>query len=236
MCITVSYKLKPKGRLRVKVNKAEYIATAVYENQFPNIDYPEVVFCGRSNVGKSSLINMLTGRKKLAYFSQRPGKTQTLNFYNINDELTLVDIPGYGFAKVSKKMQEAFATMITMYFEKREQCAIACLLLDIRHKPTADDLQMFEFFQYYQIPVVILCTKGDKISKNQQINHIKKTKEALGITGDEVPFVLTSAETGLGRDKAWAVINEEVSLWKAWRKEQRSEAEKIKTETREIIE
>lgn len=197
----------------MKINKAEYICTAVYEEQFPHIHKPEVVFAGRSNVGKSSLINMLTGRKKLAYFSQRPGKTQTLNFYNINDDLTLVDVPGYGYAKVPKKIKEAFAKMIETYFSKREQCAAVCLLLDIRHKPTEDDKQMFAYLQYYELPVIILCTKADKISKNQQISHIKKVRAELGLTDETIPFVLTSAETGLGKDKAWAEITKLTRAW-----------------------
>jgi len=197
----------------MKINKAEYICTAVYEEQFPKIQKPEVVFSGRSNVGKSSLINMLTERKKLAYFSQRPGKTQTLNFYNINDVITLVDIPGYGYAKVSKKQQAAFAEMIETYFEKRTQCAVVCLLLDIRHNPTEDDRQMLAFLQYYQVPMIILCTKADKLSKNKQYNQLKKLKAVLAITDDTVPIILTSAETGMGKDKAWAEIMKRAKAW-----------------------
>lgn len=191
----------------MKIKNAEYVCTAVYESQFPKTTLPEVVFAGRSNVGKSSLINMLVGRKKLAYFSQRPGKTQTLNFYRLDQKLFFVDIPGYGYAKVPKKQKDAFAQMIQTYFEKRDQCVGVCLLLDIRHTPTQDDIQMYQFLQYYEIPLVILCTKADKLSnnkKNVQLNILKKT---LGLSIDTtIPFVLTSADSGEGKEKAWQEI------------------------------
>jgi ribosome biogenesis GTP-binding protein YsxC/EngB len=191
----------------MKINNATYLTTAVYEEQFPKTQFPEIVFSGRSNVGKSSLINMLVGRKKLAYFSQRPGKTQTLNFYQLDEKLMFVDIPGYGYAKVSQKMKASFAKMIETYFEKRDQCAGVCLLIDIRHKPTQDDIQMFEFLRYYEIPLIILCTKADKISRNKMPQHLKVVKETLGITkNSEIPVILTSAEAGTGKSEAWQAI------------------------------
>jgi len=197
----------------MKVTKAEYIASAVYIDQFPKSALPEVVFAGRSNVGKSSLINMLTGRKKLAYFSQKPGKTQTLNFYNINDTIMLVDVPGYGYAKVSAKQRAAFGEMIETYFSTREQTAAVCLLLDIRHNPTADDKQMITFLQHYEIPLIILLTKADKLSNQKQQAQIKQLRRVLGMSEDTVPFVLTSAENGLGKDKAWSEILKKAKAW-----------------------
>lgn len=191
----------------MKVNHAAYLATAVREDQFPKTELPEVVFAGRSNVGKSSIINMLVSRKKLAYFSSKPGKTQTLNFYQIDEALIFVDVPGYGYAKVPEKIKASFAAMIQTYFETREQCVGVCLLVDFRHKPTADDIQMYEFLRYYEIPMIIICTKADKISKNKYAQHIKMIKDTLGITAQEpVEFVITSAETAMGKKEAWNAV------------------------------
>lgn len=218
-------------RNNMKIKNAEYLKTAVYEHQFPHSDMPEIVFSGRSNVGKSSLINMLVGRKKLAYFSQKPGKTQTLNFYKLDDKVMFVDVPGYGYAKVPKKQKDAFAEMISMYFEKREQCAGVCLLVDIRHKPTQDDIQMFQFLHYYDIPMIILCTKADKISKNKLPAHLKVVKETLGIVkGDNITLIPTSAEKTTGKIEAWAAILEMANTYKKNRKVKKT------TETTEIIE
>jgi len=197
----------------MKITKAEYVASAVYEEQFPKTTIPEIVFAGRSNVGKSSLINMLTGRKKLAYFSQKPGKTQTINFYNINELLMLVDVPGYGYAKVSAKQRKQFGEMIETYFSTRNQCVGVCLLLDIRHNPTGDDKQMLEFLQYYEIPIVVLLTKADKLGTSQQHTRIKQIRKVLVLEDEQVPFVLTSAEKGRGKEKAWSEILKKVKAW-----------------------
>lgn len=191
----------------MKIKNAEYFVTAVYTEQFPKTLLPEVVFSGRSNVGKSSLINMLVGRKKLAYFSSKPGKTQTLNFYKLDDKLMFVDIPGYGYAKVSHKQREAFDEMISNYLETREQCKVVCLLVDARHKPTKDDVQMFEFLTYFGIPTIIFATKCDKISKNQYPKHIKQIKETLGIIPEsDIPVIMTSSEKSIGKTEAWSTI------------------------------
>ncbi|GBU11181.1 cell division GTP-binding protein [Erysipelotrichaceae bacterium] len=204
----------------MKIKHAEYLRTAVYEEQFPHSDLPEIVFSGRSNVGKSSLINMMVGRKKLAYFSQKPGKTQTLNFYKLDEALMFVDIPGYGYAKVPKKQKDAFAQMIAMYFEKRAECAGVCLLLDIRHKPTQDDIQMFEFLSFYEIPLIILCTKADKISRNKLPQHLKAVRLALGITVDsDIPLIPTSAEKATGKTEAWSAILKLTDAYKQNRKQ-----------------
>jgi GTP-binding protein len=197
----------------MKVTKAEYVASAVYSEQFPQTRQPEIVFAGRSNVGKSSLINMLTGRKKLAYFSQKPGKTQTINFYNINDRLTLVDVPGYGYAKVSAKIRAAFGKMMETYFSTREQCVGVCLLLDIRHNPTADDKQMVQFLAHYDIPLIILLTKADKLGASKQQQRVKEIRKNLALLDETVPFVLTSAEKGLGKEKAWSEVVKKVKHW-----------------------
>lgn len=191
----------------MKIKNAEYFVTAVYEYQFPKTTLPEVVFAGRSNVGKSSLINMLVARKKLAYFSSKPGKTQTLNFYKLDEKLMFVDVPGYGYAKVSFAQREAFGKMITNYLELREQCKAVCLLVDARHKPSKEDVQMYEFLSFYGIPTIILATKADKISKNKYPAHTKMIREGLGIPkGSDIPIVMTSGETSLGKTEAWSVI------------------------------
>ncbi|MGO5013337.1 ribosome biogenesis GTP-binding protein YihA/YsxC [Niallia sp. Sow4_A1] len=189
----------------MKVNQAEIVISAVKPNQYPEGNLPEFALAGRSNVGKSSFINRMLGRKALARISSKPGKTQTLNFYLINEILHFVDVPGYGYAKVSKKEREAWGKMLETYFTSREQLKAVVLITDLRHPPTADDILMYDFLKHYGIPCVVIATKADKISKSQWQKHLKITKETLGLSADDY-LILFSSETGEGKDKVWSLL------------------------------
>ncbi|MEK4652995.1 ribosome biogenesis GTP-binding protein YihA/YsxC [Niallia sp. FSL W8-0954] len=189
----------------MKVNQAEIVISAVKPNQYPEGNLPEFALAGRSNVGKSSFINRMLGRKALARISSKPGKTQTLNFYLINEIMHFVDVPGYGYAKVSKKEREAWGKMLETYFTSREQLKAVVLITDLRHPPTADDILMYDFLKYYGIPCVVIATKADKISKSQWQKHLKVTKETLGLSADDY-LILFSSETGEGKDKVWSLL------------------------------
>jgi len=186
----------------MKVTKAEIIISAVSQKQYPQDPIPEFALAGRSNVGKSSFINKMIQRKALARTSSKPGKTQTLNFYKINDLFHFVDVPGYGYAKVSKTEREKWGKMLEEYFTSRDQLKAAILVTDIRHEPSKDDVLMHDFLKHHDLPIIVLATKLDKIPKNKRAQHIKRTRETLGMERDEVllPF---SSETGEGKDEAW---------------------------------
>ncbi|MBC5637562.1 YihA family ribosome biogenesis GTP-binding protein [Ornithinibacillus sp. BX22] len=189
----------------MKVTNAEIVISAVSKKQYPNDQLPEIALAGRSNVGKSSFINKLINRKNLARTSSKPGKTQTLNFYRINDAFYFVDVPGYGYAKVSKTEREKWGVMMEEYFQTRETLKAVLLITDIRHEPTRDDIQMYEFLKHFDLPVVVVATKLDKIPKGKRAQHIKRTINTLQVDkGDLVlPF---SAETGEGKDEAWGIL------------------------------
>jgi GTP-binding protein len=190
----------------VKVNNVELVISAVRPAQYPGDYLPEFALAGRSNVGKSSFINKMIGRKSMARISSKPGKTQTLNFYKIEESIYFVDVPGYGFAKVSKTEREAWGKMIETYITMREQLKAVIQIVDLRHPPTQDDIMMYEFLKHHGIPCVIIATKADKIPKGKWQKHLKATKEGLDIKeGDEV--ILFSSETGLGKDQVWAALN-----------------------------
>jgi GTP-binding protein len=190
----------------MKVTTADIVISAVRPNQYPDTQFPEIALAGRSNVGKSSFINKMLNRKALARTSSKPGKTQTLNFFLINEQLFYVDVPGYGYAKVSKKEREAWGKMIETYITTREQLRAVILLVDLRHSPTEDDVMMYDFLKHYGIPVIIVATKADKIPKGKWDKHIKVVREKLQIEeGDEL--ILFSSETGMGKEKAWSVID-----------------------------
>lgn len=168
---------------------------------------PEVAFAGKSNVGKSSLINALMMRKSLARTSAQPGKTQTINFYNINKEIYLVDLPGYGYAKASEKEKEAWGRMIENYLNTSEKLRAVFLLVDIRHKPSANDKQMFDWMKYVGYDPIVIATKLDKIKRSQKDKQIKLIREGLEADKDTiiVPF---SAETKQGRDIIWDFMDQ----------------------------
>lgn len=189
----------------MKVHNAEIIISAVQPEQYPKTNLPEIALAGRSNVGKSSFINTLINRKGLARTSGKPGKTQTLNFYLIEEALHFVDVPGYGYAKVSKTERAKWGKMIETYITEREQLQAVVSLVDMRHDPTTDDIQMYEFLKYYNIPVIVVATKCDKIKKNQWNKHESAIKKKLNFDPTD-DFIVFSSETKEGKDKAWAAI------------------------------
>lgn len=189
----------------MKVNNAELVISAVRQEQYPDERLPEFALAGRSNVGKSSFINKMINRKALARTSSKPGKTQTLNFYKIEESLFFVDVPGYGFAKVSKSEREAWGKMIETYITTREQLCAVLQIVDLRHPPTKDDILMYDFLKHYQIPCVIIATKADKIPKGKWQKHLKITKETLNFDPQD-DIVVFSSETGEGKDKVWGIL------------------------------
>ncbi|EKZ1651474.1 YihA family ribosome biogenesis GTP-binding protein [Listeria monocytogenes] len=189
------------------VNNVELIISAVRPEQYPETDLPEYALAGRSNVGKSSFINTMIRRKSMARISQKPGKTQTLNFYKIEEALFFVDVPGYGFAKVSKTEREKWGVMIETYITSREQLRGVIQIVDLRHKPTEDDQMMYEFLKYYDIPVIVVATKADKIPRSKWQKNAKIVRETLDFDPDD-KFVLFSSETKMGKDEAWQFIKE----------------------------
>ncbi|WP_147532536.1 ribosome biogenesis GTP-binding protein YihA/YsxC [Bacillus marasmi] len=194
----------------MKVTSADIVISAVRPAQYPEGDLPEFALAGRSNVGKSSFINKMLNRKALARTSSKPGKTQTLNFFLINESFYFVDVPGYGYAKVSKKEREAWGKMIETYITSREPLKAVVLLVDLRHPPTVDDQTMYHFLKHYNIPCIIIATKADKIPKSKWQKHVKITKETLELH-EEDHFVMFSSETGEGKDKAWGILQSYMS-------------------------
>lgn len=189
----------------MKINKAEFVTSAVAPEHYPIHELPEVALAGRSNVGKSSFINKICQRKALARTSSKPGKTQTLNFFNINDEVMFVDVPGYGYAKVSKTEREKWGVMMEQYLTTQQSLRGVVLLVDIRHEPTGDDVTMYNFLKHYEIPVIIVATKLDKIKKSQRQKHESAVKRKLQFDPSD-RFVAFSAETAEGKDEAWKAI------------------------------
>ena len=172
----------------------------------PENTLPEIAFAGKSNVGKSSLINALMNRKSLARTSSQPGKTQTINFYNVNSEIYFVDLPGYGYAKVSEEIKAKWRKMIERYLKKSKQLKAVFLLIDIRHEPSANDKQMYSWILANGFHPIIIATKADKISRNQLQKHIKMVKEGLKVEKETfvIPF---SAQTKQGRDEIYELID-----------------------------
>jgi GTP-binding protein len=193
----------------MKINTAEFIISNSDVSKCPLERLPEYAFIGRSNVGKSSLINMLTNHKNLAKTSGRPGKTQLINHFKINNNWFLVDLPGYGYARVSKKTKEVFQQFITDYFEKREQLVCAFVLIDIRHEAQEIDLEFITYLGEIELPFCIIFTKADKISKGKVEQHIAAYRKALLKNNwEEMPqHFVTSATEGTGKDKVLEYID-----------------------------
>src|SRR5699024_4493446 len=189
----------------MKVTKAEIEISAVSQAQYPASQLPEIALAGRSNVGKSSFINKLIGRKNLVRTSAKPGKTRTLNFYTINDTLYFVDVPGYGYAKVSKGEREQWGAMMEEYFETRETLRRVVLVIDSRHLPTKDDLQMVEYLSYIELPLLIVATKLDKVKRSQRVKQLKAIDVAFS-DYENINIIPFSAETGENKEKIWSVI------------------------------
>ena len=183
----------------MEIKKAEFITSAVKNEGLPIHNGVEFMFCGRSNVGKSSFINTLTNRKKLAKTSSNPGKTQTLNVYHINDEFYFIDVPGYGFANVSKAVKATFGKMIEEYVTERTNLKMVFLLVDFRHKPTEDDKLMYDFLKYYNLPVTVIATKSDKVKNSERSKNKKIILETLELKdGDKMIVTSSSNREGLG--------------------------------------
>lgn len=180
------------------IRKAELEAVAVRKNQYPPQDRKEIAFAGRSNVGKSSLINLLLNRKKLARVSGNPGKTRTLNFYNINDEFRIVDLPGYGYAKVSRSISEDWGPMMEHYLTDRENLIRVIQLVDIRHKPSLQDCQMYEWLRHFGLSGTVIATKADKVSRNELNRSISVIRKELQLGDQDVVLpVSTLNRTGV---------------------------------------
>lgn len=206
------YKIYKVGEnMKFPIQKADIIISAVQEEQYPNIQLPEVAIAGRSNVGKSSLINSLLNRKSLARTSRKPGRTVTINFYNVEDELIFVDVPGYGYAKVSKKELEKWSEMMEHYFSSREILRKVILIVDLRHKPTAQDVQMYDYLKFLGLPVLIVATKADKVKRGVRNRHLNEVFNTLLVEEEDsvIPF---SAVTGEGKDAIWDVLLNDLGI------------------------
>ena len=191
----------------MKITSAEFIKSAFEEEHWPRGEMPEVAFLGRSNVGKSSLINSLLGVKGLARTSNTPGRTQALNFFLINQRFHFVDLPGYGFARVPKKIKATWGEMATNYLAMRSQLVLSIQIVDSRHEPTTLDLQLHEWLRHHAKPSVIVATKSDKLSNNELKKSVERTRRAMGAER----VITYSSTTGRGRDQLWHTIEEALS-------------------------
>ncbi len=186
------------------VRSAEFATSAVRPSQYPPPGRPEIAFAGRSNVGKSSLMNMLLGRKNLVKTSSTPGRTQTINFFLINDQFSFVDLPGYGYAKVPKAVRKSWGPMVERYLKTREGLSAVVVILDVRRLPNQGDHDLLAWLGHYKIPAIVALTKADKLKKNKQ----EKQRSAIARELSTDPSLLTlfSATTGLGKRELWAAI------------------------------
>lgn len=176
----------------IKIKKSELETVAVKPSQYPPVGLPEIAFAGRSNVGKSSLLNLLTGRKSLARVSGSPGKTRTINFYKVNDEFRIVDLPGYGYAKISKSVSENWGEMMEAYLSNREGLKKVIQLVDVRHAPSAQDVQMYEYLKYYGLDGIVVATKADKVSRNELQKCISVIRKTLYLTPEDKVIPISS--------------------------------------------
>ena len=194
----------------MRITSVELKVSAVRRSQYPTDDKPEFLMVGRSNVGKSSFINTLINRKNYARTSSNPGKTQTINFYLVNDDFYLVDAPGYGYANLSKKRQRKFGLMMEDYLMNRKNLKQVFMLIDFRHKPSSDDIMMYNFLKHYELPVTIVATKTDKIGITSQQKQRNAILEELDlVVGDE--FVMFSNVTKLGKDDVYKKIRRTIN-------------------------
>ena len=187
------------------IKKAELETVAVKRSQYPEDNVPEIAFAGRSNVGKSSLLNLLTNRKSLARVSGAPGKTRTINFNRINDEFRIVDLPGYGYAKISKSISENWGDMMEEYFQNRQGLKKVVQLVDIRHAPSAQDVQMYEYLRHYGLDGLVVATKADKVSRNEMQKCMKTIRQTLKLGPDDL-VIPVSALKRQGHDNLLAEI------------------------------
>ena len=194
----------------MKIISAKCVISAVGPNQYPDTGYPEIVMVGRSNVGKSSLINSLCARRALARTSDQPGKTQTINYFAINEQMYLVDLPGYGYAATSKGKHREWGEFITNYLRDGERIALIVHLIDLRHDPMKNDKNASDWLMRLNIPYVIVGTKADKISRGRRQAHIAAIRKGLMLPA-HVPALIYSSETGEGRDDLWHYVRNVVA-------------------------
>ncbi|HEL0216010.1 TPA: YihA family ribosome biogenesis GTP-binding protein [Streptococcus equi subsp. zooepidemicus] len=191
----------------LNTHNASILLSAANKSHYPQDNLPEIALAGRSNVGKSSFINTILGRKSLARTSSKPGKTQLLNFFNVDDKLRLVDVPGYGYAKVSKAERARWGKMIEEYLTTRQNLRAVVSLVDFRHEPSQDDIQMYEFLKYYEIPVIIVATKADKVLRGRWNKHESMVKKSLNFDRTDA-FIIFSSVERIGIDESWDTILE----------------------------
>ncbi|MGE7316961.1 ribosome biogenesis GTP-binding protein YihA/YsxC [Staphylococcus capitis] len=192
--------------MNINPNNIELIISAVQGAQYPETNLSEVALSGRSNVGKSTFINSMIGRKNMARTSQQPGKTQTLNFFNIDEQLIFVDVPGYGYAKVSKAQREKFGKMIEEYLTQRENLRLVIQLVDLRHNPTEDDVLMYNYLKHFDIPTLVICTKEDKIAKGKVQKHLKNIKDKLELEPEDSIISYSSIKNNK-QQQIWDLIS-----------------------------
>ena len=195
--------------MEINTHNAEILLSAANKSHYPQDEIPEIALAGRSNVGKSSFINTLLNRKNLARTSGKPGKTQLLNFFNIDNQLRFVDAPGYGYAKVSKTERAKWGRMIEEYLTTRENLRAVVSLVDFRHEPSADDVQMYEFLKYYEIPVIVVAPNADKIPRSKWNKHESVIKKRLDFDKND-DFLIFSSVNKDGLDAAWDAILEKI--------------------------
>ncbi len=189
----------------MQFQKAELVISAPDSQSWPDSDLPEIVLAGRSNVGKSSFINTMCGRRRLAYVGNTPGKTRLLNFFNLDDRYMFVDVPGYGYANISKQQLLKFGAMMEEYFERRKQKKGVVILVDARHMPTDDDHTMLEYVRYFALPIVIVATKIDKVPKTRLAHQLALIRKDLQLRDNEKMFAFSSV-SGQGADEVWKCL------------------------------
>ena len=190
----------------MRITQAEYLKSAMHAADFPNDHRPEIAFVGRSNVGKSSLLNALLGKKGLAKTSGTPGKTRTLNFFSVNEKYYFVDLPGYGFAKVPLKVKDEWGKALIEYLETRRTLELVVLLVDSRHEPSGLDLEMLELLDEVERPVLVVATKADKLKQGERAKLVRQLRAGLGLDSD-AEVVAVSAETGMGLKDLWDILD-----------------------------
>ncbi len=188
------------------VKSAEFVTSAVKPTHYPPSEFPEVAFAGRSNVGKSSLINKLVNRKRLVKTSSTPGRTQLINFFTVNENLSFVDLPGYGYAKVPKAVKKKWGPMVESYLASRSSLKAVVLLMDLRRTPRQEEFNLIDWLLHYKIPMILVLTKADKLSKTKQRKQRLVAADILGIEAEDLH--LFSAKSGLGKENLWALIEQ----------------------------